>query len=89
MHRTEVDLATLLDVLLGRPAWQRDAACADHPVGVFFPARGEPTEPAQAICAGCLVFEECAAFVGDDAGVHGIWAGQSQRQRDIARRSVA
>ena len=42
-------------------------------------------DPARTICARYLVFEECAAFVADEAGpVHGVWAGQSQRQRDVA-----
>jgi WhiB family transcriptional regulator, redox-sensing transcriptional regulator len=77
----------LLDLLRTRPAWHADAACREHPEVSFFPERGEPTEPAKAICRGCLVRDECAAFADADfaARSHGIWGGTSTRERRAAR----
>ena len=90
LSQSDVELANVLVEMIGRPSWMRDAARAEYPTEVFFPARGEPVDPARTICAHCPVLEECAEFVADEDGpVHGIWAGQSQRQRDVARRSVA
>ena len=89
MSSSDVDLANLLANIIGRPSWHRDAACAEYPVEVFFPDRGEPTEPAKAICARCLVAEDCAAFALERIDLAGVWAGTSQRQRNVARRSVA
>ncbi|HUW04611.1 MAG TPA: WhiB family transcriptional regulator [Acidimicrobiales bacterium] len=89
LMQSEVDLAGILTTLLGRPSRHRDAACAEYPIDVFFPDRGEPTEPAKAICAGCLVSEECAGFALERIDLAGVWAGRSQRQRNVARRSVA
>ena len=34
------------------PAWHADAVCRGQ-ADLFFPARGQATEPAKAICAGC------------------------------------
>jgi hypothetical protein len=90
LMQSDIDLANVLADIIGRPSWMGDAACAEYPVDVFFPSRGEPVDPARTICAHCPVLEECAAFVAGEAGpVHGVWAGRSQRQRDVARRSVA
>jgi len=46
--------------LLARPVWMRDALCLEHPEVSWFPDRGEPSAAAVAICAGCLVRQECA-----------------------------
>jgi WhiB family redox-sensing transcriptional regulator len=78
--------------LLERPAWHRWAACRGKGTALFFPGRGQPTEPAKAICAACVVRETCAASqlargAWDDGG--GIWGGMSERQRRAARRTAA
>ncbi|MDP9334657.1 MAG: WhiB family transcriptional regulator [Actinomycetota bacterium] len=67
-----------------RPAWHRDAACREHvaEANLWFPERGEPSEPAKRICAGCLVRVECAADALDQCQFTvGIWGGLSGRQR--------
>lgn len=64
-------------------AWMRDALCPEYPDTEFFPDRGEPSEPAKAICRSCLVQAECldyAVAVGGPA-VAGIWGGTSGRER--------
>ncbi len=37
--------------LIGRPAWMKDASCAERPSVSFFPERGEPSEPTCATVA--------------------------------------
>jgi hypothetical protein len=51
--------------LVRRPGWMRDAACREHPSVTWHPDRGEPTEPAKAICRGCLVRVQCLAYALD------------------------
>lgn len=78
----------LLD-LLQRPAWHRDAACKEHPEVEFFPVRGQSTRPAKALCAGCLVRQECAAYAFDHdppGRVDGVWGGLSGPDRERLRR---
>ena len=69
-----------------RPAWHADALCREHPEVSFFPDRGEPTEPAKAVCSTCLVHADCARWALDqDAQLAGIWAGSSGKQRRTIR----
>jgi hypothetical protein len=69
------DLATYtLAELLHRPAWQRDAACHEHPEVSWFPMPGQSAGPAEAICAGCLVRAECAA--AGELEEAGVWGGE-------------
>jgi WhiB family redox-sensing transcriptional regulator len=70
--------------LLAKPAWHRDAACADHPQELFFPSRGETSAPARLICAGCLVRSECIEAGRSER--FGIWGGMSERERRKLRR---
>lgn len=83
------DLPTLAD-LLQRPAWMRDGSCLDEPSGVFFPRRGESTEPARAICGGCPVREECLQYALETPAfgyaMGGIWGGTSERERRRLRK---
>jgi hypothetical protein len=77
----------LVELLDRRPAWQRDAACREHPLELFFPTKGVRPDAARAICARCLVREECAAFAAtfpaDD--VRGVWAGRAYSGRRGSR----
>ena len=76
--------------LLGykRPDWQKDAACHEHPDVNFFPERGESSAPAKAICAMCLVANECRQYAIDNGIKDGIWGHQSGRDRRTARREA-
>ncbi len=74
-------LAELRDWLAGyRPAFHADALCKEYPAVNFFPERGEDTMRARAICARCLVRDECrqAGIDGDEIG---IWGGTSGKNR--------
>ena len=75
-----------LGELVIRPAWQRDALCRDFPEIDWFPERGQPTEPAKAICERCTVRTECLDFALAGGEVHGIFGGLSGRQRRALRR---
>lgn len=88
-------LAVLSDrevsLILDRPAWHADAACAEPDVdqGVFFPARGVSLSPAVAVCGRCLVRDECLAHALADPSLQGVWGGTSDRQRSAIRRERA
>lgn len=79
----------LLAQLLNRPAWHADAACAEHPELSWFPGKSaaRAAERAKAICAGCLVRDECTAYALDQGeSLHGIWGGLSPLDRRRLRR---
>ncbi|MFJ6440233.1 WhiB family transcriptional regulator [Streptomyces sp. NPDC091649] len=68
--------------------WMSDAVCAGVDPELWFPeGSGSSTRTAQRICAGCPVLAECrehtAELEGDavSGGRHGMWGGQSPRQR--------
>jgi WhiB family redox-sensing transcriptional regulator len=70
-----------------------DAACREHPEVNFFPERGESTEPARAVCDGCLVRPECFVYARENGEFgsksYGVWAGLSAVQRRRARAARA
>jgi WhiB family redox-sensing transcriptional regulator len=80
-----VDAHDLLRVLLHRPAWQREAACAGGGAARWFPRLGEDPEPGKVICRSCPVRVECLEYALD-TDAQGFWAGTSQRARARARR---
>jgi WhiB family redox-sensing transcriptional regulator len=57
-----VEVGILLEL---RPPWMRDAACREHPEVSFYAELGESLEPARAVCAGCLVRDECLGHALD------------------------
>lgn len=71
---------------LERPAWQAAAACRGSTVD-FYPGRGQSTEPAKAVCAGCSVSDECLQFALETGEKVGIWGGLSERERRQLRRA--
>lgn len=68
--------------------WRVDAACADLPVEMFYPSRGEDHRPAKAVCARCPVRAECLRFALVNRENHGVWGGLSERERRRIRRSA-
>lgn len=70
-------------------AWMDDAACKGM-TDLFFPARGESTEPAKQICAACPVLDDCRTYIlANDSWnglqMSGVWGGMSgweRRRRD-------
>lgn len=75
-------------ILGGFLGWHRDAACREHPEINFFPERGEPVDPAKAVCGRCLVRAECLNdALAQPKPVGGIWGGTSERERRQLRRT--
>ena len=62
------------------PVWQDQAAC-NGATAKFFPARGESTAEAEAVCAVCPVILECRDFGLMNNLKHGIWGALSDRER--------
>jgi hypothetical protein len=75
--------ATELLAAIGEPlAWQRDGLCAEYPQSWWFPERGEDASRAVAVCARCLVRDECLAYALEQgAELHGVWGGTSALKR--------
>lgn len=61
--------------------WFALAACHDQPSELFYPTRGEDIEPARAVCAGCMVREECLEYALRLHIMHGVFGGKSERER--------
>lgn len=73
------------DLRWSPPAWHELAACRSHPEVTFFPATGQPTAPAKALCAGCPVRQECLADALRDPHRAGVWGGTAPRERAALR----
>jgi WhiB family transcriptional regulator, redox-sensing transcriptional regulator len=69
-------------------SWRLRAACRDVDSAVFFPPDGErPPQRdaretrAKAICGGCPVIRQCAAYAIQYGERHGVWGGLSEQER--------
>lgn len=75
--------------VVDRPDWHQQAACRAPGVDPrwFFPDRGQPTEPAKAVCRNCPVLDSCDAYADtfSPSQLFGIWAGGSARSRKRRR----
>jgi len=85
MVRDDHDLPELAS-LLGRPAWQRRAACRRVPLSVFFAGKGGTYGMAAELCATCPVREECLDYALSDPTLDGFWAGTTAQERKRMRR---
>jgi len=72
-----------------RPRWQRRAACRGMDANIFHPRRGASIEPAKAICAGCIVLDECRSWSLTQPEPGGILGGYGGRQRRQLRADLA
>ena len=69
-------------------SWRLRAACRHLDSAVFFPPDGEhpPQQDARearakAICGGCPVIGQCAAYAIQYGERYGVWGGLSERER--------
>jgi WhiB family redox-sensing transcriptional regulator len=60
--------------------WVSDALCAERDPEVFYPEKGERSEPAIAICRQCPVRRACLDYALDH-NEYGVWGGTSETQR--------
>jgi WhiB family transcriptional regulator, redox-sensing transcriptional regulator len=70
--------------LLSGQDWRRDGLCAEPQYArsvEFFPERGQPVEPAKAVCARCTVSAECLAYALELGIREGVWGGTTGNDR--------
>ena len=75
------ELVTFAD-LFHRPTWQTRAGRRGVNSNFFFPALGESTAAAKAVCASCEVRVECLDAALADEATEGIWGGVGRRFAD-------
>jgi WhiB family redox-sensing transcriptional regulator len=77
----------LLDLrdIVNPPAWMADAACREHQDLRWINGRTDSTSAARAVCAGCLVREECLHYALADVTIVGMWGGTSTVERQHLR----
>ena len=62
--------------------WWQDAECIRYAGRVdFFPARGESSAAAKAVCVRCDVRAECLEYALQWDPLCGVWGGLSERER--------
>lgn len=83
---TSQTIAVLTPLLEAAPEWTAAANCRGVDPDRFFPARGESHEPAAAICAACVVQDDCLQYALDTRQKHGVWGGVSERARRRMRK---
>ena len=74
---------------LHRPAWQARANCRGLDPDIFYPTRGVRLGEVKAVCAGCVVREDCLEYALANGEKFGIWGGVSERQRRLMRKRRA
>ena len=73
--------------LFASPAFMDLGSCRGMDPDIFFPDRGESLAPAKAVCAECIVRDECLEFALDQGERFGVWGGTSERERRKLRRA--
>jgi hypothetical protein len=81
------DSGELLELIqVGRPAWMRDALCAERPDVNFFPEGDESTLEAVRTCVECLCRHECLLWALEQpVALAGIWGGTDEADRQRLR----
>jgi WhiB family redox-sensing transcriptional regulator len=69
-------------------SWRERAACTGIDPDLFFPERGDRTEPAKAVCATCPVVAPCLASALREHESFGVFGGTSERERKAIRRAI-
>ena len=72
-----------------QPAWRRAALCRSQPLAIFFPARGQSSKPALAVCGPCPVKADCLAEAIAEELDFGVRGGLTARARVAARKAQA
>jgi WhiB family transcriptional regulator, redox-sensing transcriptional regulator len=67
--------------------WAQHANCAGLDPSLMFPAPGDSTAPARAVCAACCVKNECLDYALAHNERYGIWGGLSTKERTAIRRA--
>jgi WhiB family redox-sensing transcriptional regulator len=75
-----------LSLMLPAGSWSTRAKCRGVDPDLFFPERGESTDPAKAVCMACPVQGPCLEHALTQPEKFGIWGGLSERERRRLRR---
>jgi len=67
-------------------SWQGKGNCLGVDPDLFFPERGTSTAAPKAVCAGCVVRDECLEYALVNGEKFGVWGGLSERERRRIRR---
>lgn len=67
------------------PAWTMSALCAQVDPAIFYPAKGDHSGPARAVCGRCIVAEQCLEYALEHDDQHGIYGGLVVRERRAIR----
>lgn len=59
-----------------------DAACADYPTAMFFPAPGTDGRDAKAVCAFCPHREPCLEWALETGEPWGVFGGMTAPERE-------
>jgi WhiB family transcriptional regulator, redox-sensing transcriptional regulator len=79
------ELPTLED-LIGRPEWQRRAACRGRGTQRFVIDRGGGGyAKTKELCAGCAVRQDCLDTAMADDSIVGVWGGTDGAERRVMR----
>ena len=78
----------LLRVLVDRPVWMNDAACAGM-TDLFYPEGPGPAPKKVALtCELCPVVRECLGYAVATSQRYGTWGGMAPRQRRRVRAAI-
>ncbi len=73
--------------LFASPAFMDLGSCRGVDPDIFFPDRGDSLAPAKAVCAECIVRDECLEYALANGERFGVWGGTSERERRRIRRA--
>lgn len=67
----------------GEQVWMEEAECLGSDPDLMFPTRGDfiGMQAAKAVCAECVVKDECLDYALKNNEKFGIWGGESERAR--------
>lgn len=73
----------LAELFAATEAWHEQANCRGLDPGLFFPERGGTWESvhAKAVCAECVVRQECLEYAVRAGERYGIFGGLSEKER--------
>lgn len=93
-HQTS-GLTLLQELTTGELAWMLEGACNEDPelfygpMGEKQPTREAREAAAKKICGGCVVQEACAEWLSKHPDRYGVWAGTTESDRRLPRKSRA
>ncbi|WP_436793325.1 WhiB family transcriptional regulator [Actinospongicola halichondriae] len=73
--------------IFASPAFMDLGSCRGVDPDIFFPDRGDSLAPAKAVCAECIVRDECLEYALANGERFGVWGGTSERERRRIRRA--